>query len=208
MEDLSERKAALRAQMRGTRAAIPPGERARLARAVEDRLFELPEMGRSHTVLLFSSFGSEVPTEAIRRRLAGEGRRVLLPFLRQGEMEAAEHRSGDELVTTAYGPKEPPDPVPLDPREVDVAIAPGLAFDRHGYRMGYGGGHYDRYLIRLGASATTVGIGFHVQLVEEVPHGPDDVPLHFVVTDLETVACRSADAADQGRSIPRGAAGQ
>jgi 5-formyltetrahydrofolate cyclo-ligase len=179
-----------------------------LASAVEGRLFELPPMKHARTVLLFSSFGSEVSTEAIRRRLAGEGRRVLLPFLRRGEMGAAEHRPRDELVATPYGPKEPPNPIPLDPREVDVAIAPGLAFDRCGYRVGYGGGHYDRYLARLGPHATTVGIGFHLQLVDEVPHGPDDVPLHFVVTDRETLACRAAEHADEDGTTPWGPPGQ
>jgi 5-formyltetrahydrofolate cyclo-ligase len=187
---LAERKAALRARMRAARAGIPPEERLRLAHRIRDRLFALSELERAGTVLVFYSFGSEVPTAGIIQRLLDQGRRVLLPFLREREMAAAELRPGDSLVGTAYGPKEPSRRVPVDPAEVEAAVAPGLAFDRQGHRLGYGGGHYDRFLRQIDPGAVRVGIGFHLQLVPEVPHGPDDQSLDYVVTELETVACR------------------
>ena len=60
----------------------------------------------------------------------------------------------------------------VDPDEVDLVITPGLAFDRAGHRLGYGGGHYDRYLGRARPEAPRVGIGFPLQLVDEVPVEP------------------------------------
>ncbi len=159
-----------------------------MAKRVEERLFSLTAVQNAATVMVFYSFGSEIPTEHIIRRLLDEGRRVLLPYMEELEMSAAELRPGDSLVPTTYGPKEPSHRVPVDPNEVDAVIAPGLAFDRSGYRLGYGGGNYDRFLARLGRGATRVGIAFHVQVLPSVPHGPGDEPVDFVVTDRETIS--------------------
>jgi 5-formyltetrahydrofolate cyclo-ligase len=187
MDPLAEEKAALRARMRAIRGAIPESERAALGERIESRLFDLPALRDARTVLMFYSFGSEVPTARMAERLARDGRRVLLPFLEGPEMHAAELRPGEPAVATPYGPKEPAHRVAVDPGDVDVVIAPGLAFDRSGYRVGYGGGHYDRYLARLGPRAVRVGIGFHAQLIEAVPHGPGDQRLDVVVTDEQTI---------------------
>jgi 5-formyltetrahydrofolate cyclo-ligase len=140
-------------------------------------------------VLLFSSFGSEIPTEGIIQRSLEQGRRVLLPVLESGEMEAAEVEAGDPLSPSAYGPKEPSNRVAVDPAKVDLVVAPGLGFDRQGHRLGFGGGHYDRYLSRLPAGTPRVGIAFHQQLVDELPHEPGDERLDAVVTDRELIVC-------------------
>ncbi|MGH2683142.1 MAG: 5-formyltetrahydrofolate cyclo-ligase [Actinomycetota bacterium] len=191
MTDPSWEKADLRARMRALRAAVPLEERLRLAVAVEERVFALPVMAPARTVLLFYSFGSEVETSEMAKRVHQEGKRLLLPFLEAERMEAAEVLPEDELVPSGYGPREPARRVAVDPSEVDVVIAPGLAFDREGYRLGYGGGHYDRYLSRIGPGALRIGIGFAAQLVERVPREPADERLDLVVTDTGVVDCRS-----------------
>jgi 5-formyltetrahydrofolate cyclo-ligase len=183
-------KADLRARMRDLRAAVPQNERLRLAGLVEERVFGLPEMRAARTVLLFYSFGSEVETSGMAQRVHAEGKRLLLPFLEAERMEAGEVLPNDELVVSSYGPREPTRRVAVDPAEVDVVIAPGLAFDRDGYRLGYGGGHYDRYLHRMGSRALRIGIGFAGQLVERVPRGPADERLDLVVTDAGVIDCR------------------
>jgi 5-formyltetrahydrofolate cyclo-ligase len=186
-------KEPLRAQMREVRASIDPEERARMVRAVEEQLAALPEFAAAGTVLLFYSFGSEVGTSGVARRVLGDGKRLLLPFLADEGMEAAEVVLGDELSPTAYGPREPARRVAVNPRKVDLVVTPGLAFDRRGRRLGYGGGHYDRYLARLRPDAVRVGIGFSVQVVDEVPAGPADQRVHLVVTDAEVIDCRTDD---------------
>jgi 5-formyltetrahydrofolate cyclo-ligase len=191
VDDLARQKDALRARMRNIRSSIAPEERLRLAGDIQARLLRLPAITEARTILLFYSFGSEVPTAGIIQRLLDGGTRVLLPFLEGKEMEAAELRPGESLAATAYGPKEPSRRLPVDPAEVDAVIAPGLAFDVHGYRLGYGGGHYDRYLSRVRPSSPRVGIAFHLQMLPSVPHGPGDQALDVVVTEVETIACRS-----------------
>ncbi len=187
---LAERKAALRRRMGRVRAEIPPEERATLSALVEEALFTLPAVARARTVLLFYSFGSEVATQGMIRRALAADARVLLPYLEEGGIEATEVRPGDDLTPTTYGPREPARRVPVDPAEVDVVVTPGLAFDRRGRRLGYGGGHYDRYLDRLGADAVRIGIAFAAQLVDEVPAGPSDRRVDIVVTEGGAIDCR------------------
>ncbi|MGH2725048.1 MAG: 5-formyltetrahydrofolate cyclo-ligase [Actinomycetota bacterium] len=180
----------LRARMRQARAALDPGMRRRKAAAVEDRLFSVPTVAAGGSVLLFYSFGSEIGTAGMAERVLAGGKRLLLPYLDAEGMEAAEVRPGEALVASAYGPKEPVRRVAVDPAAVDVVVTPGLAFDRHGHRLGYGGGHYDRYLGRLGSHALRVGIAFAEQVIDRVPAGPRDQPVHLVVTDAEAIDCR------------------
>ena len=193
-EDLLREKEELRRRMRELRAAIPPDQRRPRSAAVEARLFEVAEVAAAHGVMVFSSFGSELSTVGIVRRLHREGRRVLLPFLRHGVMEAAELPPDGGMIRTSYGPMEPESASPVDPSAIDVAVAPGLAFDLDGYRLGFGGGNYDRYLVRMRIDATLVGIGFDEQLLERIPHGAGDVPLDVIVTDARIVRVRSDTA--------------
>jgi 5-formyltetrahydrofolate cyclo-ligase len=125
------------------------------------------------------------------RRLHAAGKRLLLPYLDRTGMEAAEVRPGDELTPAWYGAREPARRVPVDPADVDLVVTPGLAFDRDGRRLGYGGGHYDRFLDRLDPRGVRVGIGFAEQLVERVPAGPEDQRVNLVVTDDVVVDCRT-----------------
>jgi 5-formyltetrahydrofolate cyclo-ligase len=207
--DVAERKAELRARCRAARAAIPAAERARSAREVEARLFAMPAVREARTVMLFSSLGTEVPTGRMAERLWREGRRVVLPAMGTGEIEPVEAIPGESMARSSFGPLEPANGRPVPLGEIDVVVVPGLAFDRRGNRLGYGGGHYDRFLRRLGRigrrparPAVLVGIGFGVQLVDEVPAGDGDEPLDVVVTDAETVTCRPLHRPEAGSVRP------
>ncbi|MEI2686726.1 MAG: 5-formyltetrahydrofolate cyclo-ligase [Cypionkella sp.] len=85
-------------------------------------------------------------------------------------------------------------PVPLETAaEVlpDVLLVPMLAFDRAGYRLGYGGGFYDRTLEKLRKlkAVVAIGVAYRAQMVEEVPRGGHDAPLDYVMTEEETIRC-------------------
>lgn len=188
---LRERMRLVRAELSRIERAI---ERARMAAAAEKHLFSLPEVAGAHTVLLFYSFWSEIETRGIAERVWDEGKRLLLPYLERETMHAGEHTRGGALVLSGYGPMEPADVERVDPGEIDVVVTPGLAFDRRGHRLGYGGGFYDRYFTLLRPEAARIGLGFSVQLIDEVPAGPNDIPVHIVVTDAGIVDCREPSA--------------
>jgi 5-formyltetrahydrofolate cyclo-ligase len=189
-EALRREKEELRARMRAQLRATAPAERLRRANAAAHLLAALPQVAWARTVLAFSSFGSEIPTGPLIDSVASDPRRALmLPYVEGGELHATRYRPGDELAPTGYGPLEPARRTLVDPAEIDLVVVPGLAFDRHGRRLGRGGGFYDAYLPRLAVGAVRVGFAFRDQLVDHVPAGAADQPVDLVVTDEEIVDC-------------------
>lgn len=188
--DLAERKRALRRRVRAVRDALSSEERARRSEAVATNLFALPEVSGASTVMAFWSFGSEVDTQPIIRRLADEGRRVALPRVEGRTMLAVTYRPGHPMTEASFGAMEPTDGEVVPPEAVDVVVAPGLAFDRLGYRVGYGGGFYDRLFRRTRPDSVKIGVCFAVQVVDEVPHRRGDRHVDLVVTDEGVIRCR------------------
>jgi 5-formyltetrahydrofolate cyclo-ligase len=185
MDDLRAAKAALRERMRAVRSAIPEAERARRSEAIARLVLALPETGRAGRVLTFLSFGSEVSTAPAIAAFRERGIRVAVPVLDEDRMEAVDLPPGAALVPTSFGPMEPAERVRVPAGEIDLVVAPGLAFDRAGGRLGYGGGYFDAFLPRLRRGCAVVGICFAEQLVGEVPAAPHDRAVDLVVTDRE-----------------------
>jgi 5-formyltetrahydrofolate cyclo-ligase len=177
--------------MREIRAAIPAPERTARAAAVLERMLDLSRVRTAAGVMLFASFGSEIPTAGFAGSFRSLGARTFLPYLNEGRIVAAEvdPDAPGALAASSYGPLEPADRTPAPQEVIDVVVVPGLAFDRSGYRVGYGGGYYDAFLRRLGPGPLRVGIAFHEQIVDEVPYGPGDERVHVLVTDRETIRC-------------------
>ncbi|MBI4261037.1 MAG: 5-formyltetrahydrofolate cyclo-ligase [Actinobacteria bacterium] len=188
-DQLAAEKAALREAMRAIREAIPPSRRDGRARAAAELALELEGVREARTVLVFRSTGTEIDTEPLIDGLAARSNLVLLPVVEETLLRAAPYRPGDELVVAAFGIREPTARPFVHPGEIDAVVAPGLAFDREGYRLGYGGGFYDRLLAGLRPEAFRAGFGFHEQVVDRVPHGPGDERVQAVVTDRAVVPC-------------------
>lgn len=186
---VAEAKAALRETVLRRRGALPEGERAALGARVMGRILALPAYARSETVLAYASFGSELPTDLFLRRVLEDGRTLLLPRVGPDGLDIYEVSSPEtDLAPGRWGIREPiPDRCPLArPADVDLALVPGVAFDRRGMRLGYGGGFYDRLLSgALPGGVPRVSGAFAVQMVDEVPAGPHDVPVDAVVTEEE-----------------------
>jgi 5-formyltetrahydrofolate cyclo-ligase len=129
-----------------------------------------------------------------RRLLAGlveQGLRCALPVLQGRDKPLLFRRwqPGLELVQRSFGLSEPPDAArELTPR---ILLVPLLAVDSRGNRLGYGGGYYDRTLIHLKQSVpiVSVGIGFEVQRVADVPYDGHDARLDWVITEKNVYRC-------------------
>ena len=128
----------------------------------------------------FLAIGDEIDPTPLMRRLLGEGYRLCLPVM-EGK--------GKPLVIREPLPEAPV----LDP---DVVLGPLLAFDTRGYRLGYGGGFYDRTLARLRAlkPIASIGIAFDEQKVDAVPHVDYDERLDWILTPSGPLKC-GVDAA-------------
>lgn len=143
------------------------------------------------TVFIFVSTGSEVNTTGIIRAAFEKGKKVCVPRVVPGiKMEAVPISSiEDDLQLGFYNIMEPKsDLLPINEKEIDLVIVPGLLFDRSGFRTGYGGGYYDKYLPLLSRSCKTIGIAFHSQLVDALPVDEHDISVMAVITDKEVIA--------------------
>jgi 5-formyltetrahydrofolate cyclo-ligase len=184
--DLKRAKRAVRRQVLGRRDAIPPDRRAAMSASIAERFLVLPEVTAASTVMLFWSFGSEVPTAMIVERLDRRGVVVALPRIEGADLAPVRYRPGDPTVPTSFGAMEPAAGERIAPERLDVVAVPGVAFDRRGHRVGYGGGYYDRFL--RGTPAVRIGLAFSVQVVEEpLPTGGTDVVVAAIVTEAGTI---------------------
>jgi 5-formyltetrahydrofolate cyclo-ligase len=189
-ERLKRAKRLLRTRIRALRDEIPAQERERDSLAIASAVLSLPEVEGAMTAMVFASFGTEVETGPIVEGLIGRDVRVALPRVDERGFVPIEYRAGDPMAVSAFGIPEPTGSTVVDVGEIDLAITPGIAFDRRGHRVGYGGGHYDRFFASARPDIVRVGVCFAVQLVDEVPHGPFDERVDVVVTEREVQRCR------------------
>jgi 5-formyltetrahydrofolate cyclo-ligase len=168
-------KRALRRRMKMVRELVDD----RLVRSVElwATLAELPAYRAAGTVMAFKSFGGEPDTDALFARLAAEGKRLLLPRVRDRALEVCD--GSVPLVRSRFGVDEPQGPA-LSPDVIEFLIVPGLAFTLRGDRLGYGGGYYDRFLSKV--TAPNAGVCFTEQVVDSLPMEPWDVRVQQVVS--------------------------
>lgn len=186
---LKKRKRDVRRDVLVRRDALAPEERRAKSRAIAERLLALPELDGERTVLAFWSFGSEVDTAPILVALAERGHRLALPRLEAKEVLAVAYRPGDPVTETSFGAREPAAGPVIADTDIDVVITPGVAFDHHGWRVGYGGGYYDRLLRRTRADAFRVALAFTLQLVDDVPRGGADLAVDAIVTEEGVLRC-------------------
>ncbi|KAA6306697.1 5-formyltetrahydrofolate cyclo-ligase, partial [termite gut metagenome] len=126
----------------------------------------------ARTVLLFHSLKDEPDTHAFIEKWSG-AKVILLPVVCGENLELRVYDKRQNLSTGVYGIEEPSGEAFTDYASIDLAVIPGIAFDRLGNRLGRGKGYYDKLLPHL--SAYKIGIGFSFQLVEEVPAREFDV---------------------------------
>jgi len=178
MPGVREEKAALRARLLAARAALTQEQRAAAGRVIRDALLERPEVQMAGTIAAYYSVGAEPGTHSLVYALWKRGSYVLLPLLRpDGDLDWASYEGPESLVPGPRGLLEPGEP-PRGPGAVaraDVVLAPALAVDRAGNRLGRGGGSYDRALARVGPLVPLIALVYDAELLDHVPAEPHDV---------------------------------
>ncbi len=200
---LREEKRALRRAMAEQRDALSAESRTEMAMRAAELVADLSETRAARTVAGFVSTRSEIDTQPLLDLLRNRGIDVVLPRVSTGLLppRLRFHRvdTREDLVFGIFGLLEPRQDAPEVPaHEIDLFMVPGLAFDRGGTRVGYGGGYYDELAAYVRAhpdatSARFVGFGFDFQVVDACPGGEWDVPLDVVVTNERVIRCRSAN---------------
>lgn len=185
---LDARKTALRAEAkrrRGEAASLAPAA----AEAVCAEVLAAVPFPAGCAVSAYWPMRDELDPRPLMHRLAGRGHPIGLPVMagKGRPLVFRAWRPGDALEPGGFGTQVPaPDRPEVRPR---VLLVPMLAFDRTGYRLGYGGGFYDRTLagLRADGDALAVGIAYAGQEVDDVPHDGNDQRLDWIVTEAEAI---------------------
>jgi 5-formyltetrahydrofolate cyclo-ligase len=136
-------------------------------------------------IALYAGKGTEVDTSRIDAFARARGLRVAYPRVVDGNKLLAFHETTiDALEEGHFDLREPRTDSPtVELSSINAFMVPGLAFDRHGGRIGWGRGYYDVTLAAANPQALRIGLAFECQLVDEVPRDPHDIRLHHVVTE-------------------------
>lgn len=181
---IAEDKAALRRQVRLTLECLSP----EAVRRGDDALFAafsaLPQVEAASTLFAFWGIpGREPDTGRLIRALTARGKRVGLPRMLPGrQMEVRLYEPDRPLVPASFGILEPLADAPLLARpDIDLALVPAVCYDRSGFRLGFGGGYYDRWL--SGFSGFTVGLCRDCVLQDRVPTEDHDCQVDLLLTE-------------------------
>lgn len=192
--DLRQMRVRLRAKSIRRRDSIPPAVRSKLSQRIINRVINWIEAEGINVVQLYLSMRSEVETDGLFDYLLDHQKIALAPVTDTQRRTLTPHRilnHATDFVFHPYGMREPnPKTCPaFPPDQIDLTIVPGVAFDRHGHRIGYGGGYYDRFL-RLCPQAVCMGLAFEAQLIEDTLPQSRDVQLHRIVTENDNRMCQ------------------
>ncbi len=185
-------KEEIREEVLKRRLALSNRGIASKSRAICRRLISDSAFVTASVVGLYWPFRNEVLTQPVFHEALAKRKRVGFPLVRVDERRIIYVSVDDESELSAgtYGIREPrliPERV-IPPEELDLLVVPGVAFDERGYRIGYGGGYFDR-LLASGVTATRAATAFDMQIVVRVPHEPHDEKVDIIFTEDRIIRC-------------------
>lgn len=184
-----ETKQSFRAQYKKIRAALSKEVRAAHDSKIARHITGLNLYKDAKTLMAYCAIGSEASVQAVITHALACGKTVLLPVTNPDTqtMYAAQLTAIDQLVRGGYGIYEPKDVRPYC-GPIDLALVPGLVFGRHGQRIGYGKGYYDKFF-GTNHVAVKAGIAYACQICEESFGEAHDIQMDYIITEQGAVGC-------------------
>ena len=174
-------KSELRKQVLQEMKALPREQKQFIDQALTERLLQHPFYQEAEVIATYLSFSHEFQTQELIEQALKDGKKVLIPkTYPKGRMDFVVY-DPQQLVKTSFGLLEPQgDLEVVDASQIDLIHVPGLAFTTEGYRIGYGGGYYDRYLEHFpGHTLSTI---YPCQIKDFIPE-KHDIPVQEVLID-------------------------
>lgn len=155
---------------------------------ITDKLLQMECVKNAHTIMLYLDFNNEVSTNSLISKLIYQGKIVASPITLKEERKLIPTQIKDlenGIQVGAYNIREPKSDCSstIDIKDLDIVIVPAVAYDKDCYRLGYGGGFYDRFLENLREDAVAIGIAFDLQIFDEIPKESHDAQLDYIVTE-------------------------
>ena len=184
-------KAELREPLLAQRAMLTPAEIEQHSTVIAAHVCALPAFCVSHTVMVYMALPQEVQTRQIITQARQSQKCIAVPVIRGQDLVAvALSEEPAQLRRGCFGILEPCETQRIiHPQEIDCIAVPGIAFDAHGGRLGFGKGYYDRFLRQLPATTYRYGLAFGIQVIQCVPQASHDICMHGIVTELGCIPC-------------------
>jgi 5-formyltetrahydrofolate cyclo-ligase len=182
ISSIADAKSQLRQQCRKLRASLGEETCSRASQSICARLENRTNFQQSHSILTYMPIKGEVDLTSLLDR--HPEKQWILPRIIPEENHRMVFHAYDprHLVRHQFGMVEPAADLPEIPHnEIQLVLVPGLAFDRQGWRLGYGGGYFDRFLKVF--AGIGVGIVFHALFLDNLPHDQFDIPVQWVLTE-------------------------
>ena len=194
------RKKEIREQAHANRKEQPGKDE--VSREIVEKFLDLPEYAAAQTVMFYVDVRTEVKTREFLAVALTHGKKIVVPYCVDGELELFWLQSMDELSLGMYKILEPRAELRGLPEKavsafnLDLVMVPGVAFDRRGARMGHGFGYYDKLLEHTRPNTPLVALAFECQLFEEIPTAAHDIFMDKIVTEAAIYEGRGRDEAN------------
>lgn len=179
-------KKEIRKFIKEKRALLTKDEKEILDNIIFKKIVNSQEYRKAKFIFIFVSYKDEIDTHRVIKKALIDGKVICVPktiSLEEG-MYAAQITKFEDLEVGNYGILEPKsENKRIEENLIDLCYVPGLAFDRVGGRMGYGGGFYDRFLIKIRNNCKKIGLTYSFQVLERVPMGENDIFIDGIITD-------------------------
>ncbi len=185
-EGILLQKKLLRKELKKRRAAIAPSDHEAFSRKVAEYIIGSEAFAKARIIFSFYPMGRELRIDRLFPTAKEQGKTLVFPVcFEEGRMEAYQPGDYNNMALDSYGiPAPSPERDRLvEPGEIDLCLVPLLGFDKDLYRIGYGGGYYDRFLLRLRDAADIIGVAFSIQEVARIPRESFDMKLPLLVTE-------------------------
>ncbi len=189
VSELFELKTAIRKQAHENRRAQL--EKDAVSAKIVDRFMELQEYHSAKTVMFYVDVRDEVRTRQALPSALASGKRIVVPYCLDGELELFWLENMEELELGMYRILEPKNELRtvaskhLQPTDLDLVMVPGVAFDRNGGRTGHGKGYYDKLLQHARLDAPLIALAFECQMFEKIPAESHDIYMDKIITENE-----------------------
>jgi 5-formyltetrahydrofolate cyclo-ligase len=185
-------KSLIRKEVLSRRDALGSDVRKTKDESIIKRLLALPEFIKARTILLYASFRSEVDTIELLKNSILNNKNVVLPRvdMQNSSLTLYKIRGMEDLAPGCFGILEPlaTEERSAKASDIDLMIVPGVAFDEHCNRLGYGKGFYDRLLSQK--SALAVALAYEEQILDKIPADEHDIKMDKIITDKRIIQRR------------------
>lgn len=174
-------KTELRTQLKNIRGGLSEAERKKLSYQINDHVICSDEFRRAKSVCIYKSFSTEVITDGMIETALSLGKRVALPRICDDVMKFFYYSIHDDLIKSSFGILEPLASAELA-EAAELTIVPMLGFNTELYRLGYGGGFYDRFFVQ-NMTIKKIGVAFDCQLTDKLVADKYDIKMDGVITE-------------------------